>query len=1772
MSENDKDGEKSVADTPIGTTVSSSSVSPMLPTSSSTTYTNGNTERKNQINGAADASSSSIADHSTTADVKERPPSLLKLVIPAHEAAREGLTSVSSSSDPSSSSSISSPDSVSSSHSRSGLLSDPSTPQNATTDQPLDKKRTYSAHELHSWDSSAKSGGPPSFNRSVTASSVDRKHSLQSSMGPPPSFGLVSTSLQVEIQAVTLPADGIKEVEDDKSTHTVFALEVRLVSGLRWVIEKRYSDFRDFHDRMKKANASVRNLPFPKKHYFRGKSHSVIEQRRLDLERYVKDILHVQPLMKMPIFNFLAVYAHLESYDRKKRRQQKEVDLKRMKNLLAPDELADVQAAFQRLCTSKATAIASVAPSSKQPTPQPTTTAATTNSNINSPKSPAVLAPTLGPAADASTYADGGGGPSTSSSSISSSSSSAASSSAADNNLMSKTAFRRDVLSVFPDMPSTFAIRFMKGFSDKSSNDISVDEFVRAVAILRHGSTDDQLLFSFNMCDHDHLGKLQSTGLSNLLVSLYGRPVIDKPEYKRVVNDLFDYGRTRLTADEFVHAMLTQPLDHVALVLDWMPSFMHILCETASPSLLELQEDYNPVVQQKILETETAFSAADIAMLQDAFAMYRSGGSSSSATSSTSHASTSQSTTNRTAAIDLELLAADFALQVSDARLVTAFASFGPRANGVDIDVFSFVHALHIACRGSWQDKTRFGFRLFSSSGNPEVMTRDDLVAMLQLEVLVHSPVEGHIRAYFPDCDTVVVSTAQIGMYVDLVLRSDGDDSSGGWTLDLFTKWAASRDHFQVAALDMMKRTVFAKLGLIPANKAEEIDVARLCYQPYDPSALVQGDHWFIVDPVWFDHWRRYVEFIPVLDTFANPNPKARTATTTTTASTTASTYTSTSSLKASLSWSPPKPQVTSSYSLLLPSPETKRKGETGVGMTAFNNLRKPVKMKPIDGSMVAFDAAAAKLHGPPPSSSSSGPSSIDAKPSSIVDTDNNIVRPKYIGNMALFKDKQFAPTDDMLAGKHFAVVCEPLWRALKAWYGGGPEIKQTVVVLSDGRATLDLWGTERQHAAIMDGHVAASASTTDASSSSTALAASKYKRMRGGGSLGLINLGNTCYMNSALQCIVNTPLFVDYFLSGMYMDDINRTSTLGMQGKLAEVYGKLLEDLWSTKFKHVSPREFKKTIGKFNEAFRGNDQQDAQELIAFLLSGLSEDLNRIHDKPYISQPDSDGRYDSDLADEWWRNHLKREVSIVVALFTGQYKSLLTCSACGFKSARFEPFTFLQVPLPEPTHNNVTIPVVFADSRMMPQKLSLRLSIDATIVELKKQLVDVCVADFGLPLHSVADIKICEYAGAHIVGFKADNRKLGQIRSIDRLMAFQLEPLAPRVVDVARFRRPSLIPYESPGDDDYMEEEDVEVVATDELVTSRGRAPMSLHPHMLVEVQIKGEWVAGTVLTTTTSDTCAVQLRHGDVEENVSQTRVRPRPARLLYCPVISRKLGYSPVYFKNPFRPLPFGTPDLVRICPEMTTGAALYAMVWDRVHRFFKQRHSTTSNSSRRGPPRQHSISGPVQHIDELFCHQDLPFLLRRVESKGSLVQFPIHGLNLASCVAPFEEFPSKYPDKKAAAAEVPPEASPVDHPIKDMSPAPPSTASFSSPPSANINRARRGYTNTNLEQSRCLETHYDLYGVVNHQGALGGGHYTAYAKNSMDGNWYCYDDERVRLIEESKVVTASAYLCFYVRKDMAEITVDAVYPPKKDGKITDEDIDRFVEESDKGKCALM
>ena len=123
-----------------------------------------------------------------------------------------------------------------------------------------------------------------------------------------------------------------------------------------------------------------------------------------------------------------------------------------------------------------------------------------------------------------------------------------------------------------------------------------------------------------------------------------------------------------------------------------------------------------------------------------------------------------------------------------------------------------------------------------------------------------------------------------------------------------------------------------------------------------------------------------------------------------------------------------------------------------------------------------------------------------------------------------------------------------------------------------------------------------------------------------------------------------------------------------------------------------LSPRHLQAEVAALNENFAGNQQQDAQELIDFMFSGLSEDLNLIEKKPYCENPDSDGRPDSELANIWWQNHQKRELSIIQPSLPGQMKSSRQCR-CGYTSSRFEPFTVLQLTIPEDARRVMTVHV-----------------------------------------------------------------------------------------------------------------------------------------------------------------------------------------------------------------------------------------------------------------------------------------------------------------------------------------------------------------------------------------------------------------------------------------------------------------------------------------------
>uniref|UniRef100_A0A8C1EVM8 Ubiquitin carboxyl-terminal hydrolase n=1 Tax=Cyprinus carpio carpio TaxID=630221 RepID=A0A8C1EVM8_CYPCA len=208
-------------------------------------------------------------------------------------------------------------------------------------------------------------------------------------------------------------------------------------------------------------------------------------------------------------------------------------------------------------------------------------------------------------------------------------------------------------------------------------------------------------------------------------------------------------------------------------------------------------------------------------------------------------------------------------------------------------------------------------------------------------------------------------------------------------------------------------------------------------------------------------------------------------------------------------------------------------------------------------------------------------------------------------------------------------------------------------------------------------------------------------------GVCGLTNLGNTCFMNSALQCLSNTPPLTEYFLRNSYLEELNFTNPLGMKGEIAEAYADVIKQMWSGRHYSVVPRVFKTKVGHFASQFLGYQQHDSQELLSFLLDGLHEDLNRVKKKEYIELRDADGRPDQEVAEEAWRNHLRRNDSVIVDTFHGLFKSTLVCPECNKVSVTFDPFCYLSVPLPVSKERVMEVFYVSLDPTAKPTQMAV---------------------------------------------------------------------------------------------------------------------------------------------------------------------------------------------------------------------------------------------------------------------------------------------------------------------------------------------------------------------------------------------------------------------------------------------------------------------------------
>ncbi|RNF26262.1 ubiquitin hydrolase [Trypanosoma conorhini] len=179
-----------------------------------------------------------------------------------------------------------------------------------------------------------------------------------------------------------------------------------------------------------------------------------------------------------------------------------------------------------------------------------------------------------------------------------------------------------------------------------------------------------------------------------------------------------------------------------------------------------------------------------------------------------------------------------------------------------------------------------------------------------------------------------------------------------------------------------------------------------------------------------------------------------------------------------------------------------------------------------------------------------------------------------------------------------------------------------------------------------------------------------------------LRNFGNTCYMNSVIQCILHSPwLFA-------------RLAKVNKGRRLCPATSALLE----LNGPNVSSSRqllliIKNEAAKFNAEFQYNEQSDAHEFLRTLLFVVHSEVNVSggNNAPYEEVEDVEDEKEEAAMQRWREHFLRIDNSVIYDLFGGVMRSKCVCSRCKKESLTFDPFLDLSLPMMQSAKEAMTI-------------------------------------------------------------------------------------------------------------------------------------------------------------------------------------------------------------------------------------------------------------------------------------------------------------------------------------------------------------------------------------------------------------------------------------------------------------------------------------------------
>ncbi|EAN80555.1 ubiquitin carboxyl-terminal hydrolase, putative [Trypanosoma brucei brucei TREU927] len=264
-----------------------------------------------------------------------------------------------------------------------------------------------------------------------------------------------------------------------------------------------------------------------------------------------------------------------------------------------------------------------------------------------------------------------------------------------------------------------------------------------------------------------------------------------------------------------------------------------------------------------------------------------------------------------------------------------------------------------------------------------------------------------------------------------------------------------------------------------------------------------------------------------------------------------------------------------------------------------------------------------------------------------------------------------------------------------------------------------------------------------------------------GPGFCGLTNVGNTCYMNSALQCLLSLGAVCRLLFSLRLSEYANLSIT--------REFVNLLRDMLAGR-RVAKTLPLKTAIGSVERRFNTYEQQDAVEFIEVLLDRIHEEMNHVYGKRYRERLDTDKDIPkSKLANCFWEDAKANNQSFVPQLFSHQSVHFFVCCNCKGTSTVFDNGSTLVATIAPPTRRVFDVDVLLPGELVRRVQVKVACGSDDRVraSDIEKEIWERLHSTNTDFFSSMATSVGCPEAQAPLKGKGQDNKQsLGDYRAV----------------------------------------------------------------------------------------------------------------------------------------------------------------------------------------------------------------------------------------------------------------------------------------------------------------------------------------------------------------------------------------------------------------------